>query len=61
MNEVNEYLKTLTDKELLGFQIASSHLGSAFHIEKSIGFIEWKSEATRNQSEATKNQSEATK
>lgn len=38
---VEEYLKTLTDKESLGYQIASSHLGSAFHLEKSIGFIEW--------------------
>lgn len=49
---VNDYLKTLTDKELLGFQIAFSHLGSAFCLEKSIGFIEWKSK-----SEATKSES----
>jgi hypothetical protein len=48
---VEEYLKTLTDKELLGYQIASSHLGSAFHLEKSIGFVEWLQ--NRNETEKT--------
>jgi hypothetical protein len=36
-----EYLETLTDKEKQGFIIAKSHLGSAFRLDVSVGFLEW--------------------
>ena len=37
-----EYLQTLSEKELQGYHIAKSHLGSSFSLIKSNGFIEWK-------------------
>lgn len=37
-----EYLKTLTEKEKKGYEIAKSHLGMSFDLEKSIGYLEWK-------------------
>jgi hypothetical protein len=37
-----EYLKTLCPKQLKGYHIAKSHLGSSFSLEKSNGFLEWK-------------------
>lgn len=40
-NLVNEYLNSLTDKEKKGYEIAKSHLGSAFQLEKSSGYIEF--------------------
>lgn len=40
--EIIEYLKTLDEKELKGYNIALDHLGSSFQIEKSNGFIQWK-------------------
>ena len=36
------YLKTLTEKEKKGYEIAKSHLGMSFDLEKSIGYLEWK-------------------
>lgn len=41
-NLLEEYLKTLSEKELKGYHIAKTHLGSSFSLEKSNGFIEWK-------------------
>jgi hypothetical protein len=44
-NSVNlqeEYLKSLSAKEIQGYNIAKSHLGTTFDLEKSIGFLEWK-------------------
>jgi len=38
-----EYLKSLSEKELQGYHIAKSHLGSSFSLIKSHGFITWKS------------------
>jgi len=40
-NNIDEYLLSLTDKERLGYQIAMSHLGSAFRLDKSVGYIRW--------------------
>ena len=37
-----EYLRTLSPKQLQGYHIAKSHLGSSFNLIKSNGFIEWK-------------------
>jgi hypothetical protein len=42
INLPEEYLKTLSAKELQGYHIAKSHLGATFDLEKSIGFLEWK-------------------
>jgi hypothetical protein len=39
---VSDYLKTLNEKEKKGYEIAKSHLGMSFQMEKSNGFIEWK-------------------
>ena len=36
------YLKTLNEKEKKGYEIAKSHLGMSFDLEKSIGYLEWK-------------------
>ena len=36
------YLNTLTEKERKGYEIAKSHLGMSFDLEKSIGYLEWK-------------------
>jgi hypothetical protein len=36
-----EYLKTLTEKELKAYEIAKDHLGSSFELEKSVGYLKW--------------------
>ena len=36
------YLKSLSEKEFKAYEIAKSHLGSTFDLEKSIGFLQWK-------------------
>ena len=36
------YLDSLTEKEKKGYEIAKSHLGMSFDLEKSIGYLEWK-------------------
>lgn len=38
----NKYIDSFSEKELVAYQIAKSHLGSSFSLEKSKGFIEWK-------------------
>ncbi len=39
------YLDSLTEKELKSYAIAKSHLGTSFQLEKSLGFLKWKSES----------------
>ena len=39
---IAQYINTLNEKELHGYNIAKEHLGMSFQIEKSIGFINWK-------------------
>ena len=39
---LDQYVKTLSEKELKAYYIAKSHLGSSFSLSKSKGFIEWK-------------------
>jgi len=39
---ITQYINTLNEKELHGYNIAKEHLGMSFQIEKSIGFINWK-------------------
>lgn len=43
-----EYVASLTAKEKQAYEIAKSHLGSLFNIEKTNGFLQWKK--TREQS-----------
>jgi hypothetical protein len=37
-----KYLESLTPKEYMGYEIAKSHLGLSFQLEKSNGYLEWK-------------------
>jgi hypothetical protein len=39
---LNKYIESLSEKELKAYNIAKSHLGSSFSLEKSKGFIDWK-------------------
>ena len=41
-----QYLKTLTEKERMAYEIAKDHLGSSFELEKSNGFIVWTAKQT---------------
>jgi hypothetical protein len=41
-----KYLESLTPKEYKGYEIAKSHLGLSFQLEKSIGYLEWKKKQT---------------
>lgn len=36
-----QYLKTLTEKEMKAYEIAKDHLGSSFELEKSVGYLKW--------------------
>ena len=38
---LDQYLKTLSEKEMKAYLIAKSHLGMSFTLEKSTGFLEW--------------------
>lgn len=40
--EHQAYLDSLNEKELKAYNIAKTHLGMSFQLEKSIGFIGWK-------------------
>ena len=40
---MEQYLKTLNEKELKSYHIAKEHLGMSFQLEKSVGFLKWKS------------------
>jgi hypothetical protein len=39
---IQKYIQSLTAIELKAYVIAKTHLQSSFSIEKSIGFIEWR-------------------
>jgi hypothetical protein len=36
------YVESLLPKEYKSYLIAKSHLGTSFHLEKSVGFLKWK-------------------
>ena len=36
------FLKTLDEKELMAYNIAKSHLGTLFSLDKSNAYLEWK-------------------
>lgn len=46
---IEMYLQTLNEKELKAYAIAKSFLGMSFQIEKSVGFLKWKSKQSQNQ------------
>jgi len=37
-----QYLQSLNEKEKQAYEIAKSHLGMSYTLEKSIGFLKWK-------------------
>lgn len=39
---IEDYKKSLTEKELKAYKIAESHMGTLFQVEKTAGFLEWK-------------------
>ncbi len=41
---IEEYLKELTEKENIAYNIAKEMLGTSFDVEKSIGFLKWAKE-----------------
>ncbi len=41
---IMQYLESLSEKEKKAYEIAKSHLGMSFQIEKANGFIKWKKE-----------------
>lgn len=38
---LDDYLKSLSEKEMKAYLIAKEHLGSSFDLSKSVGFIKW--------------------
>tara|TARA_Y100000816_G_C26085034_1_gene572389 strand:- start:1075 stop:1395 length:321 start_codon:yes stop_codon:yes gene_type:complete len=38
---VDDYLRDMSDLERKTMEIARSHLGSSFNLDKSVGFLEW--------------------
>jgi hypothetical protein len=41
-NMIEKYFKSLSEKEKKAYEIAKSHLGMSFQIEKSNGFIKFR-------------------
>ena len=39
---MKEYLDSLAEKERKGYEIAKSHLGMSFQLEKSLGYLQYK-------------------
>lgn len=42
--ELNKYLKSLSPKELKGYNIAKTHLESSFDVVKSYSYLKWKNQ-----------------
>ncbi len=42
------YIASLSEKEMVAYEIAKTHLKSTFSLEKSNGFIEWKKNMSDN-------------
>jgi hypothetical protein len=49
--EIDEYIKQLTETEKKVYEIALNHLGTSFNIKRSNGFKDWKSVATHKRSD----------
>jgi hypothetical protein len=39
---LDQYIKTLDEKELKAYHIARDHLGMSFQLDKSNGYLNWK-------------------
>ncbi len=44
ITKMQEYIKTLPEREYKAYLIAKDHLGSSFDLEKSIGYKVWKTD-----------------
>lgn len=42
-SEIQSYINSLPDKERVAYEIATSHLGTSFTVEKTVGFLRWRS------------------
>ena len=42
-SEVEKYIQQLSESERKTYEIANQHLESSFSVEKSIGYLKWKS------------------
>lgn len=42
-----QYLNSISAKEMKAYLIAKNHLGMSFQLDKSVGFIKWKKEQTK--------------
>jgi len=40
--EKDKYIVSMTEKERKAYEIAKTHLGSLFTLDKTAGFIQWK-------------------
>ncbi len=38
---IDQYLASLSTKQMKAYLIAKTHLGMSFSVEKSAGFLEW--------------------
>jgi hypothetical protein len=45
---INEFLASLNEKELIAYNIAKSHLGTLFSLDKSNAYLEWLEERNKN-------------
>ena len=45
---LEQYLDQLTEKERQAYEIAKSHLGTSFQLEKSVGFLQWKKKQSKS-------------
>lgn len=45
---INEYIESMNEKEKQALEIAQSHLGSSFDIEKCIGFLKFYEKKIKN-------------
>jgi len=39
--KTDEFIKSLSAKDLKAYNIAKSHLGSSFSLEKSVMYVKW--------------------
>ena len=44
--DIEQYIKSLSEKERMAYEIAKSHLGSTFSLEKSNGYLSKRREPT---------------
>jgi hypothetical protein len=45
---LDQYIKTLDEKELKAYHIARDHLGMSFQLDKSNGYLNWKKDNVKS-------------